>query len=333
MGKMTHLDTPSPAAAVYADCISVSGWVHAPGFDMSQCHVRAWLGDSVIGETRLIFVRPDVCAALGLPPDTKTGFRFLGRAVTGGGGVSDAEIRVTASWPPDPKETRIGQTSVRLFPSPLRQRPYGDVVHPTQTRVLHREDIYGSGPPAETPGAEMLRLIQEYLTPGASVLDVGCGAGAYGPGLIARGHQWLGLEVNPVCLAMLARHNLPHRAATRDSGAFPCSDAEFDEAICIEVLEHIADVRTFLKEMRRVCRRRALFSVPNMEVIPYLSAWQVVPWHLLEADHKNFFTRASLISLLSEHFRRVEVFSVAEHPIRTPDDVPLHVHLFAVAEK
>ena len=333
MGKITHLDTPAAGSAVYADCISVSGWVHAPGFDMSRCHVRAWLGESMIGETRLIVVRPDVCAALGLPAETRTGFRILGRAVVDGASATDAEIRVTAAWNDDPKQTTIGRAQVRLFPSVLPQRPHGDVVHPTQTRVLHREDIYGSGPPAETPGAEMLQIIREYLAPGASVLDVGCGAGAYGPALIAAGHRWLGLEANAGCLEMLARRHLPHRAVTAASGALPCADDEFDQAICIEVLEHVADTHTFLSEIARVCTGRALFSVPNIEVLPYFSPWQVVPWHLLEADHKNFFTRASLKVLLGRHFEHVEVFSYADHPIRTPDDVPLHVHLFAVTDR
>ncbi len=331
MGKITHLDTPTAGSAVYADCISVSGWIHALGFDMSRCHIRARIGESIVGETRLVFVRGDVCAALGLPADTKTGFRFLARAVTAGPGIADAEIRVTASWDPDAKETTIGHARVRLFPSVLSQRPHGDVVHPTQTRVLHREHIYGSGPPAETPGAEMLRLVREYLAPGSSVLDVGCGAGAYGPALLAAGHQWLGLEANSYCLELLARRGLPHRAVLVDAARFPCADREFDEAICIEVLEHIANPNTFLREIARVTRSGALFSVPNIEVLPYFSPWQVVPWHLLEADHKNFFTRASLRSVLSRHFSHVEVFSYADHPIRTPDDIALHAHLFAVA--
>ena len=333
MGKITHLDAPLAGSAVYADCISVSGWVYASELEMSQCRVRAWIGDVVIGETELIFVRPDVCAALGLPADAKTGFRFLARSVTDEPNESEPEIRVTASWAPHQKEKTVGAARVRLLPSMLPQRPFGDVVHPTQTRVLHRENIYGSGPPAETPGAEMLRLVQEYVHPAASVVDVGCGAGAYGPGVIAAGHRWLGLEVNPLCLEMLARRNLPHRASGSESGRFPCADGEFDQAICIEVLEHIADADTFLSEIARISRTRALFSVPNMEVIPYFSPWQVVPWHLLEADHKNFFTRASLRSLLSRHFSRVEVFSYAEHPVRTPDGIALHGHLFAVAEK
>ena len=110
-------------------------------------------------------------------------------------------------------------------------------------------------------------------------------------------------------------------------------DGEFENAICVEVLEHIANPDRFLSEISRAIRDRALFSVPNIEVIPYFSAWQVVPWHLLEADHKNFFTRASLRELLRKHFANVEVFSYAEHPLRTPDGIALHLHLFAVADK
>ena len=40
-----------------------------------------------------------------------------------------------------------------------------------------------------------------------------------------------------------------------------------------------------------------------MEVLPYFSPWQVVPWHLLEADHKNFFTRGNLGAVFAEPFR------------------------------
>jgi SAM-dependent methyltransferase len=218
-------------------------------------------------------------------------------------------------------------------PAGLSAKPYGDVVHPQRTDLLRRDDIYGSGPPVTEPGGETLQLIREYLLPHTSVLDVGCGAGAYGPPLIADGHQWLGLEVNPVCWQMLTERNLPFRSPAEGSAKFPCLDGEFDDAICIEVLEHIPEPDAFLAELARSTRYRTVFSVPNMEVIPYFSTAQVVPWHLLEGDHKSFFTRSSLRELLSRHYRRVEVFSYAEHPLRPAEDIPLHIHLFAIADK
>jgi ubiquinone/menaquinone biosynthesis C-methylase UbiE len=117
------------------------------------------------------------------------------------------------------------------------------------------------------------------------------------------------------------------------TGPLPCADQEFNHAICIEVLEHIKDPCSFLSEIARVIRERAMFSVPNLEVLPFLKDWEVVPWHLLEADHTNFFTRASLRTLLGQYFSRVEVFSYSEHPLQTRDGVALHLHLFAIADE
>ena len=255
--------------------------------------------ESPIGETKILFPRPDVSDFLSVPRDVPTGFRFLARAGGRNDAARDATIELTASWSGEIAEYRIGKVPVRLVPASLSKRPYGDVLFPEQRTVLHRENIYGSGPPVLEPGVEMLHLILACLSSSSSVIDVGCGAGAYGPALIGAGHGWTGLEVNPHCLELLEQRGLPFRKLEADVQQFPCTDKEFDEAICIEVLEHIEHPEPFLKEISRIVRRRALFSVPNIEVIPYFKDWEAVPWHMLEGDHKNFFTRASLHELLA----------------------------------
>jgi DNA modification methylase len=108
-------------------------------------------------------------------------------------------------------EYLIGKVSLHLVPAFLQKRHFGKVVFPVQKRVLHRENIYGFGPPVLEPAAEMLRFIFDYLSPRSSVFDVGCGAGAYGPALITAGHQWTGLEINPDCLQLLEQRGLPSR--------------------------------------------------------------------------------------------------------------------------
>ena len=330
----SFIDAPKPGASVYCEAISITGWVFAPDRDPLQCRVRASLDGEVIGETRALSVRDDVSEALWLGAAIPTGFRVLGR-----GGHADDEVprlavvAISASWVGDENEYEIAKFTVRLVPARLSQRPYGEVVYPLRTTLLRRADIYGSGPPTLEPRGETLQLIREYLLPHTSIVDVGCGAGAYGPSLIADGHEWVGLEVNPACWRILEERNLPFRKPIDDSWKFPCSDQEFDDAICIGVLEHIAEPDPFLAELARVTRYRTLFSVPNIEVIPYFSDAQVVPWHLLEGDHNIFFTRSSLRELLARHFSRVEVFSYAEHPIRPAEGIPLHMHLFAIADR
>ena len=327
------IDAPRPDQAVYDECISIAGWIFVEERAPAACRVRAWLEGASIGETELLFARPDVSDFLSLPHDVPTAFRFLARAAECNQASRDATIELTASWKGDGAEYLIGKVSVHLVPAFLQKRHFGNVVFPAQRSVLHRENIYGSGPPVLESGIEMLRLILEYLSPRSSVVDVGCGAGAYGPALITAGHQWTGLEVSPDCLQLLEQRSLPFRKIEPRMERFPCADEEFDDAICIEVLEHIEHPKPFLEEISRVVRQRALFSVPNIEVIPYFKDWEAVPWHMLEGDHKNFFTRTSLRELLVPHFSRVEVFSFIEHPLRTRDGIALHAHLCAAADK
>lgn len=330
----THsiLDCPRPGQNVYDAAIFISGWIHARDRDPAACRVRAYLDGLLFAETNLLFVRSDVCENMHLAPGVPTAFRILGRASNSSREARDAILRVTALWE-DETEIEIAHRAVRLVPALLPARPYGDVVPPENEKLLHRENIYGSGPPLEEPGGEVLNLILEYLPKRSSVVDVGCGAGAYGSPLIAAGHEWLGLESNSYCGEILGRRQLPFRRVDLEMGELPCADGEWESAICIEVLEHVKEPEIFLAEIARITRCRVLFSVPNLEVLPYFHGWGVVPWHLLEGDHKNFFTRASLRALLERFFRRVEVFSYGEHPLRTREDVPLHVHLFAVADK
>jgi SAM-dependent methyltransferase len=328
----TGIDSPAPGQSVYDEAIFVTGWVHDAKRHSAPVSVRAYLGDCLCAGTGILFSRPDVAEKLSVAGDARIGFRMLGRMVPLVTESRDAILRVVGSWD-DGSSSTLAEQPVRLVPALLRERPYGDVVSPENTALLHRENIYGSGPPIEEAGVEVSNLLREYLPASASVVDVGCGAGAYGPVLMATGHDWLGLESNAHCCGILERRQLPFRQVDLESGKLPCLEGEWECAICIEVVEHVKDPEAFVREIARITRGRVLFSVPNMELLPYLYDWRVVPWHLLEADHKNFFTRASLRALLERYFRSVEILSYGEHPLKTRDGVPLHVHLFAVADK
>lgn len=318
------IESPAPGQNVYDEAIFISGSLDPGDREPGSCCVRAFVDDRCCAETRLLFPRPN---------DNQFGFRMLARISGGVSEPRDLTLRVVVFWIDDPGSEIAAEQTIRVIPASLRNRPYGDVVSPENETVLHRENIYGSGPPIEEPGVEVSDLLRAYLPAPSSVVDVGCGAGAFGLPLIAAGHEWLGLEANDYCCDILTRRQLPFRKVDLGAARLPAADVEFDCAICIEVLEHTKDPETFAAEIARTVRQRALFSVPNMELLPYLHDWRVVPWHLLEGDHKNFFTRASLGALLRRHFQSVEIFPYGEHPLRTRDGVPLFVHFFAVADK
>jgi 2-polyprenyl-3-methyl-5-hydroxy-6-metoxy-1,4-benzoquinol methylase len=319
------IESPAAGQNLYDEAVFITGWIRNADSNSATWIVRAYVDDRCFAETRLLFATDD---------PGRHGFRMLSRISPGISDAREIELRVVAGMDdPGRSEQIAAKRTIRIVPASLSTRPYGDVVHPENETILHRENIYGSGPPIEEPGVEVSELLRAYLPVGSSVVDVGCGAGAYGPPLRATGHEWLGLEANAHCCDILTRRQLPFRRVDSNSAQLPCSDAEFDCAICIEVTEHTKDPGAFVAEIARIVRRRALFSVPNMELLPYLHDWRVVPWHLLEGDHKNFFTRASFRGLLSHHFSRVEIFPYGEHPLRTRDGVSLFVHLFAVADK
>ena len=327
------IDNPRPHERVFDQSISISGRIDLKEAGRSDCRIQAWSDDTLIGETALCSSDPETEFGKESSGTNPAKFRLLASFPQSIDSERELTIRVTAKKNADQISHVIAELSVRVVPSGLDRKHYGDVLQPTQKLLLHRENIYGSGPPVGEANPEIVRLTLEYLPRQSRVLDVGCGAGAYGRALIAADHTWLGLEVNPACCAILDRRALPYRQPKPDENTFPVKNQEFDCAICIEVLEHITNPNSFLSEIGRVIRQRAIFSVPNLEIIPYFASLQVIPWHLLEADHKNFFTRASLHALLSQHFRVVEVFSYAEHPVLTREGIAVDAHLFAVADK
>lgn len=326
------IDQPLPARAEYRQRIPFAGWVLGSAEVVS---VSAWQGTTLLGETRVLFSRPDVNAALGLPENARTGFRFFG--VVGAqhlGQRLDVELRVELAG--SPQLHPLASLSIALLPVDYQDGAYGNLCNPACVDLHRREHIYSSGDPAEAPSPECVQLLENYLPPGASVLDVGCGVGAYARALTARGHAWLGAELSPRLLGALARRGLPHHAIHRPRWPFryrlPFPDGSFDAAIAIEVLEHTSDPVRFVREVRRVVRQRACFSVPNAELLAFWAPRMLAPWHILEGDHRHFFSRFILRELLQRSFRHVEVLEYGTAPATTREDLNVGYHLFAFAD-
>jgi SAM-dependent methyltransferase len=176
--------------------------------------------------------------------------------------------------------------------------------------VWHREHVYNVGPPIPHVSPDVLGLCADFDAP---VLDFGCGAGALVAALRARGLDARGLEVDePIKREYLVNGLAPF--VTYYDGRFPApyEDSTFAGVICCEVLEHIPDYEAAVAEMRRLTRDRLLVTVPDMSAVPRGYQHGVVPWHLMEASHVNFFTQQSLGDVLGRHFREVEFFRVGE---------------------
>ena len=109
----------------------------------------------------------------------------------------------------------------------------------------------------------------------------------------------------------------------------PYPHDRFAGVVCSEVLEHIPDWRGAIVEMGRVARR-ALITVPDMSAIPTLFPHRVVPWHLLESTHVNFFTQRSLHAALSTAFSRITFLRLGEFPV---NGTRVYTSLVALCER
>lgn len=199
---------------------------------------------------------------------------------------------------------------------PLALVPAPELIAPAYSEfygnpgVWHRAQVYGVGPPVRHVSSELLDLCNSLPEP---VLDFGCGAGALVGGLRSLGVEASGLELNTLQMReALLDEARPH--VTLYDGAFPAPfrEAAFASVTCCEVLEHIPDYGRAVGELARLARDELLITVPDMSAIPRGHAHGVVPWHLMEASHVNFFTQQSLEALLRPHFPEVQFFRIGE---------------------
>ncbi len=113
-------------------------------------------------------------------------------------------------------------------------------------------------PLAQAPIQRTVDLLQaRAASPGARVLDAGCGTGDYSVALARAGFQVTGIDYAP---GMLARARSKAATAPRTSLAFrrasldeplPFPDGSFEHGILVGVLQAVADPRFTLGELRR----------------------------------------------------------------------------------
>ncbi len=194
--------------------------------------------------------------------------------------------------------------------------------------VLHRNQIYGSGPPNAVVNSEVLDLARELPGP---LLDFGCGQGALLGELRRLGIDAYGLELD----SEMIRRAIPAEvrdAITLYDGRLPSpfEDGQFRSVFCSEVLEHISDYEAAIADIARVATEQVVFTVPDASAIPLGFRHGVVPWHLLEATHVNFFNQQSLARALRHFFPKIEFGRIGRSHF---NDTGYYVSLVAVCWK
>jgi SAM-dependent methyltransferase len=108
----------------------------------------------------------------------------------------------------------------------------------------------------------------EKQKPGADILDFGCNAGFLVDFLRQRGWRTQGCDKSADAIAFGRAQGITDLRVS-DTDSLPFSDEQFDAVFCLDVLEHLADDRIGMAEIRRILKPggQALITVPAFKFL------------------------------------------------------------------
>ena len=176
----------------------------------------------------------------------------------------------------------------------------------------------------------------EQVATGKRVLDAGCGEG-YGAASLAKVAAAVFALDRAADAVRRGRDAYPGVAFARgDCEALPFAEGSLDLVVAFEVIEHLADWASLVRESARVLTRSGVFlvSTPNR---PYYQSTRTEPnpYHVREFDHAEFR------SALEETFEHCDIYTENHAPaialrgrreatarahFESPPDDPQHAH-------
>ena len=157
-----------------------------------------------------------------------------------------------------------------------------------------------------------LSTIRSYLqtTQFETLLDAGCGEGVVLSDIATHNQVNLfGLDLDLERVRYAKESTQSQHLIQGDAQTLPFPSESFDLVMLLEVLEHVGEPRSVLKEAQRVTARYLLASVPNepwwrignMMRLKYLRAFGNTP------EHINHWTISGFRSLISQEFNIVSM--------------------------
>jgi SAM-dependent methyltransferase len=151
-------------------------------------------------------------------------------------------------------------------------------------------------------------IVADYARPTDRLLEIGFGEGYGSEILEVVTQEYVGVEVEREAVTHAAA-KYGRRGASfvhYDGTSLPFEDASFDLVIAFQVLEHVPDPDSFLREARRVAKAGAyvLVVTPNRN---HRLADGERPWNRY---HVREFSPAELEEVVGRVFHSVEIFGI-----------------------
>ena len=153
-----------------------------------------------------------------------------------------------------------------------------------------------------SPSELKLHYIEKWVA-GKSVLDVGCGLGFYSKYLASKGFEVVAIDKEKQFKSAAFKFKIAR--ATN----LPFKNKSFDTALLFDVLEHVADAKRTLQEIKRVVRKRVIISVPNDDDSA-LTQHNLTFKHQKDTTHVGFYTVKSISSQLRKYGFRIKLIKL-----------------------
>jgi 2-polyprenyl-3-methyl-5-hydroxy-6-metoxy-1,4-benzoquinol methylase len=157
---------------------------------------------------------------------------------------------------------------------------------------------------------------------GGTLLDVGCSNGEFSVLAMREGYDVKAVEINKDTALIARKNGVDVRVCTLEDSEF--KSAYFDAAHLGDVIEHVRDLGSFMKELARVMKPGAVILVktPNHDAFfPKSTLWLyknlMIPWsHPTPPHHLNQFTPESIKLLLGRYGFSVKEYYYAKCSLR-----------------
>lgn len=157
-----------------------------------------------------------------------------------------------------------------------------------------------------TAHAQAAEILSQLVSPGESLLDVGCGAGYFFHSLMSRSIdvRYWGIDATST-LIDIGREILPQFGLPKDrlqNVRIEDADGGFDHVVCMNVLSNIDNYHRPLERMLQMARRTVLLR----ESIKSGAEYQYVPDNFLDAGatlkvHVNHYDLEDLTTFVSSY--------------------------------